>query len=179
VSAERGAAPSRRAIYAATRSLKEFVGSTPAGTPFSSPRRVGARQSRGVRAQPSASGGERSPGGRPDAHIRRRLRGIIIRQRKRPRFLFRHLRSRGGSQGALDRRYCVGRDSLGLGRSDFVPWPQADLCRTTGSGVTQTKRACARCQRVRRRVARSPTSEFDSRSYATAECQRSAISPPW
>jgi len=32
-----------------------------------------------------------------DAHIRRRLRAIIIRQRKRPRFLFRHLRSRGVS----------------------------------------------------------------------------------
>ena len=32
-----------------------------------------------------------------DAHIRRRLRAIIIRQRKRPRFLFRHLRSRGAS----------------------------------------------------------------------------------
>jgi hypothetical protein len=30
-----------------------------------------------------------------DAHIRRRLRAIMIRQRKRPRFLFRHLRSRG------------------------------------------------------------------------------------
>ena len=32
-----------------------------------------------------------------DAHIRRRIRAIIIRQRKRPRFLFRHLRSRGVS----------------------------------------------------------------------------------
>ena len=32
-----------------------------------------------------------------DAHIRRRLRAIIICQRKRPRFLFRHLRSRGVS----------------------------------------------------------------------------------
>jgi RNA-directed DNA polymerase len=32
-----------------------------------------------------------------DAHIRRRLRAIIIRQRKRARFLFRHLRSRGVS----------------------------------------------------------------------------------
>jgi RNA-directed DNA polymerase len=32
-----------------------------------------------------------------DAHIRRRLRAIIIRQRKRPRFLFRHLRFRGVS----------------------------------------------------------------------------------
>jgi RNA-directed DNA polymerase len=32
-----------------------------------------------------------------DAHIRRRLRAIIIRQRKRPRFLFRHLRSCGAS----------------------------------------------------------------------------------
>jgi RNA-directed DNA polymerase len=32
-----------------------------------------------------------------DAYIRRRLRAIIIRQRKRSRFLFRHLRSRGTS----------------------------------------------------------------------------------
>ena len=30
-----------------------------------------------------------------DAHIRRRLRAIIIRQKKRPRFLYRHLRSKG------------------------------------------------------------------------------------
>jgi RNA-directed DNA polymerase len=30
-----------------------------------------------------------------DAHIRRRLRAIIIHQKKRPRFLFRHLRSKG------------------------------------------------------------------------------------
>jgi RNA-directed DNA polymerase len=35
-----------------------------------------------------------------DAHIRRRLRAIIIRQKKRPRFLFRHLRSRGVSHKA-------------------------------------------------------------------------------
>jgi RNA-directed DNA polymerase len=32
-----------------------------------------------------------------DAHIRRRLRAIISLHRKRPRFLFRHLRSRGAS----------------------------------------------------------------------------------
>ena len=32
-----------------------------------------------------------------DAHIRRRLRAIIIRQKKRPRYLFRHLVSRGCS----------------------------------------------------------------------------------
>lgn len=30
-----------------------------------------------------------------DAHIRRRIRAIIVRQRKRPRFLFRHLQARG------------------------------------------------------------------------------------
>jgi RNA-directed DNA polymerase len=35
-----------------------------------------------------------------DAHIRRRLRAIIIRQRKRPRFLLRHLCSRGVSSKA-------------------------------------------------------------------------------
>ena len=34
---------------------------------------------------------------RADAHIRRRLRAIIIRQRKRPRYLYRHLRKRGAS----------------------------------------------------------------------------------
>ena len=30
-----------------------------------------------------------------DAHIRRRLRAIVIHQKKRPRFLYRHLVSRG------------------------------------------------------------------------------------
>jgi RNA-directed DNA polymerase len=35
-----------------------------------------------------------------DAHIRRRLRAIIIRQRKRARFLYRHLKSRGASSQA-------------------------------------------------------------------------------
>ena len=30
-----------------------------------------------------------------DAHIRRRIRAIIVRQRKRPRYLYRHLRRRG------------------------------------------------------------------------------------
>ena len=34
-----------------------------------------------------------------DAHIRRRLRTIIVRQRKRPRFLFRHLKRRGVAVG--------------------------------------------------------------------------------
>jgi group II intron reverse transcriptase/maturase len=37
--------------------------------------------------------------GRFDAHIRRRLRAIIIRQKKRPRFLLRHLVSRGVPRG--------------------------------------------------------------------------------
>jgi RNA-directed DNA polymerase len=35
-----------------------------------------------------------------DAHVRRRLRTIVVRQRKRPRFLFRHLRRRGVSKAA-------------------------------------------------------------------------------
>ncbi|QDT28689.1 Group II intron-encoded protein LtrA [Gimesia panareensis] len=34
-----------------------------------------------------------------DAHIRRRLRAILVRQKKRPRHLFRHLLRRGISQG--------------------------------------------------------------------------------
>lgn len=33
--------------------------------------------------------------GNSDAHIRRRLRAIVVRQRKRPRYLFRHLVKRG------------------------------------------------------------------------------------
>jgi len=35
-----------------------------------------------------------------DAHIRRRIRAIVIRQKKRGRSLYRHLRSRGVSRGA-------------------------------------------------------------------------------
>jgi len=35
-----------------------------------------------------------------DAHIRRRIRAIVIRQKKRGRNLYRHLRSRGVSGGA-------------------------------------------------------------------------------
>ncbi len=38
-----------------------------------------------------------------DAHIRRRIRAIIVRQRKRPRYLYRHLRSRGVNAGAAAR----------------------------------------------------------------------------
>ena len=34
-----------------------------------------------------------------DAHVRRRLRAIVIRQQKRPRFLFRHLVRNGASEG--------------------------------------------------------------------------------
>ena len=37
--------------------------------------------------------------GRFDAHIRRRIRAVIIRQKKRPRHLYRHLLSRGISGG--------------------------------------------------------------------------------
>jgi RNA-directed DNA polymerase len=42
-----------------------------------------------------------------DAHVRRRIRAIIVRQRKRPRFLFRHLRSKGVSlKAAAGCAYC-------------------------------------------------------------------------
>lgn len=42
-----------------------------------------------------------------DAHIRRRIRAIIVRQRKRPRFLMRHLMARGASRkAAASAAYC-------------------------------------------------------------------------
>ena len=42
-----------------------------------------------------------------DAHIRRRLRAILVRQKKRPRYLSRHLQQRGVSRrGATQAAYC-------------------------------------------------------------------------
>jgi RNA-directed DNA polymerase len=42
-----------------------------------------------------------------DAHVRRRVRAIIVRQRKRPRFLFRHLKAKGVSvRAAASCAYC-------------------------------------------------------------------------
>jgi RNA-directed DNA polymerase len=41
--------------------------------------------------------------GRYDAHIRRRLRAVIVRQKKRPRHLYRHLKERGVPEGAAAR----------------------------------------------------------------------------
>jgi group II intron reverse transcriptase/maturase len=42
-----------------------------------------------------------------DAHVRRRIRAIIVRQKKRQRFLFRHLRSKGVSRkAAASCAYC-------------------------------------------------------------------------
>ena len=42
-----------------------------------------------------------------DAHVRRRVRAIVVRQRKRPRFLFRHLKARGVSaKAAAGCAYC-------------------------------------------------------------------------
>lgn len=38
-----------------------------------------------------------------DGHIRRRLRAIMVRQKKRPRFLYRHLIARGVSRGSAAR----------------------------------------------------------------------------
>ena len=44
-----------------------------------------------------------------DAHIRRRLRAIIVRQKKRPRFLYRHLLRRGASRKAASSAAYCGR----------------------------------------------------------------------
>jgi len=42
-----------------------------------------------------------------DAHVRRRVRAIIVRQKKRQRFLFRHLRAKGVSvKAAAGCAYC-------------------------------------------------------------------------
>jgi RNA-directed DNA polymerase len=42
-----------------------------------------------------------------DAHVRRRIRAIIVRQKKRQRFLFRHLRAKGVSvKAAAGCAYC-------------------------------------------------------------------------
>ena len=42
-----------------------------------------------------------------DAHVRRRVRAIIVRQKKRPRFLFRHLKAKGVSvRAAASCAYC-------------------------------------------------------------------------
>ena len=42
-----------------------------------------------------------------DAHIRRRLRAILVRQKKRPRHLYRHLQHRGASvRGATHSAWC-------------------------------------------------------------------------
>ena len=42
-----------------------------------------------------------------DAHVRRRVRAIIVRQKKRPRFLFRHLKAKGVSvKAAASCAYC-------------------------------------------------------------------------
>ena len=42
-----------------------------------------------------------------DAHIRRRLRAILVRQKKRPRHLYRHLQHRGASErGATHTAWC-------------------------------------------------------------------------
>jgi RNA-directed DNA polymerase len=42
-----------------------------------------------------------------DAHVRHRIRAIIVRQRKRPRFLYRHLRAKGASvKAAAGCAYC-------------------------------------------------------------------------
>ena len=48
-----------------------------------------------------------------DAHVRRRVRAIIVRQKTRQRFLFRHLRAKGVSvKAAAGCAYC-GKRSMG------------------------------------------------------------------
>lgn len=63
-----------------------------------------------------------------DAHIRRRLRAIIVRQKKRPRFLFRHLLRKGVSRKAAAAAAYCGRGAwhrsnrYGLTRAYPVAW---------------------------------------------------------
>jgi RNA-directed DNA polymerase len=60
-----------------------------------------------------------------DAHIRRRLRAIILKQKKRPRFLFRHLCKRGVSREVAGASaYCQGgtwRRSISNGMHQAYP----------------------------------------------------------
>lgn len=63
--------------------------------------------------------------GRFDAHIRRRIRAVIIRQKKRPRHLYRHLLSRGVPGGAAAKtafqRRGVWRRSISYGMHKAYP----------------------------------------------------------
>jgi group II intron reverse transcriptase/maturase len=86
-----------------------------------------------------------------DAHIRRRIRAIVIRQKKRDRFLYRHLRSRGVSSGAAAKAAFSHRgiwarsSSYGLSKAYSNAWFaerlvslaaewQRRVARTTASG---------------------------------------------
>ena len=89
-----------------------------------------------------------------DAHIRRRLRAIIIRQRKRPRFLFRHLRSRGVSIKAAAGAAFSGRgrwfrsNHPGMTRAYPPAWFIGGWCRLPPDGMNLTpacRRSGSRC----------------------------------
>jgi len=86
-----------------------------------------------------------------DAHIRRRIRAIVIAQKKRDRFLYRHLRSRGVSSGAAataafsHRGIWARSSSYGLSKAYSNAWFaerlvslaaewQRRVARTTASG---------------------------------------------
>jgi len=86
-----------------------------------------------------------------DAHIRRRIRAIVIRQKKRDRFLYRHLRSRGVSSGTAakaaygHRGIWARSNSFGLNKAYSNAWFaerlvslsaewQRRVARTTASG---------------------------------------------
>lgn len=60
-----------------------------------------------------------------DAHIRRRIRAVIVRQKKRPRHLYRHLLSRGVSIGAAAKtafqRRGIWHRSASIGMSKAYP----------------------------------------------------------
>jgi RNA-directed DNA polymerase len=60
-----------------------------------------------------------------DAHIRRRIRAVLVRQKKRPRHLYRHLLSRGVSRGMAAktafRRWGIRRRSASFGMHKAYP----------------------------------------------------------
>ncbi len=87
-----------------------------------------------------------------DAHIRRRMRAIVICQKKRGRFLYRHLRSRGVSQGAAAKAAWSHRgiwarsNSSAITRAYRNAWFAERLVSLWAEWQHRTARATASCQ---------------------------------
>ncbi|MBX3421764.1 MAG: hypothetical protein KF752_09445 [Pirellulaceae bacterium] len=92
-----------------------------------------------------------------DAHIRRRLRAILVRQKKRSRHLYRHLQTRGVSRGqawktAYQIRSVWKRSSSLCPQSHFERMVRATACialrpmaRTPASRRSKDSLCCSTC----------------------------------